>query len=185
MKFIKKITPVIITSCLFTVAAIASQSDNQTSEYSITLMKDCQVISKYKMNTKQINAYLALKEQEDVMESLEMPINAIESELDEYSNQIEELTSLAIQENDDRLTIDKHYLAQQEEVVEKLNALMEAHQKDFDALGEQGSKISEIANEFTDSIKVSIGDVDYDHIRVNSPDEKQSGFHCYSDTVSI
>jgi len=184
MKLLNKFRPAaIIATCLITTAVFASQAEDQDSDYTITLMKDCQVVSEVQMTDEQVDAYLALKKQEKVMESLQNPIDDIEQELNEYTKQIEELTALAIQDTDDSLYIDKNYLAEQKEVVEKLNALMKIHQKDFDAIGQQGSKIGNFANKFTQLLEVNIGNIDYDHIRVNSPNEEGSTFHCYSNNI--
>ena len=179
MKLFNKFTPAIITSCLLTVAVFANQTTMQNTDYSFSLSKNCQVIGEYQMTPEQVSAYIELKEQEEVMQSLQAPIELIQDELNEFTEQISELTSLAIQESEDSLYIDKRYLAQQEEVVEKLNLLMKAHKKDFDALGSQGNLIGDIANKFTDSLKLTIGDIDYDQLHVNSTNNEFSNSNCY------
>jgi len=184
MTLLKKLTPVLITTCLLTTAVFASHSEVEQSDYKIQILDNCQVIKEYDMTIKQIDAYLALKAEEEKMSSLENPISAIQDELDRYSEQIDELTSLAIQETDQSLTIDKTYLKQQKQVVKKLNVLMEAHQKDFDALGLQGKIIGKVADNFVTSLEGSIGDYKHHQIHISSPDDLDN-YQCHNDIFNI
>jgi len=185
MTLFKKFTPAIIVTCLLTTVVFANQSETPRNDYKIQILDNCQVVKEYDMTSKQINAYLALKVEGEKMESLEVPINAIQVDLDSYSEQIEELTSLAIQETDQSLYIDKDYMKQQEQVVEKLNALMKEHQQDFDALGEQGKRIGLVANQFTESLKSTIGDVKGQQIHISSPDDQDNNYQCHNNIFKI
>ncbi len=119
------------------------------------------------------------------MQGIEQPIKAIERDISQYSNEIEKLTKLAIQETDTSLHIDKSYLKQQEVIVEKLNSLMAKHQTDFDALKEQGEVIGGIANNFSNAIKSTIKNVEYDHIRINDPNKSKQHSQCYRNSWSL
>jgi len=185
MTLFKKFTPAIIVTCLLTTAVFANQSETPQDGYKIQVLDNCQVVKEYDMTVKQIDAYLALKAEGDKMKSLEIPITAIQDDLDNYSEQIEELTSLAIQENDDSLYIDKNYMKQQKQVVEKLNILMAAHQKDFDALGKQGKKIGYVANLFTESLEGTIGDIKGQQIHISSPDDQDNNYQCHNGIFEI
>jgi peptidoglycan hydrolase CwlO-like protein len=192
MKNLKKYRVALIVSCIFSsiaITATATQSTTATiqadSDYTISLLKDCQPVAQYPMTEQQIKAYLMLKEAEKKMNGLESPIKAIEQDIKQYSDEIEQLTKLAIQETDSTLHIDKSYLKQQNIVVKKLNNLMAIHQADFDALEEQGRIIGDVANKFSEAIEVGFEELDYDHIRVNDPNKAKRKWHCYSDSISL
>lgn len=65
--------------------------------------------------------------------------------MEKYADDIEELSELAFKYKDDTFHINKKHINQQKEAVTKLNQLISTHQKDFDALGLQGQKISQFA----------------------------------------
>jgi len=184
MALLKKFPPAIITACLLATAVFSVQSETQQSDYKIQVLENCQIIKEYNMTDHQIDAYLALKIEEEKMSSLESPISAIQNELDGYSEQIDELTALAIQETEQSLTIDKAYLKQQEQVVKKLNVLMEAHQKDFDALGLQGKKIGKVADNFVTSLEGTLGNYKHHQIHISSPDDLDN-YQCHNDIFNI
>ena len=184
MKSLKTLIPAAIASSLLISTVFAGQDDSQPSGYTLNLYNDCQLVAQHAMTERQISAYLALKNEEDIMQELESPIADIQAQLDDYSLQIEELTALAVQETDNGVYVDKHYLARQKEVVNKLNHLMARHQSDFDALGVQGHRIGKLADAFTSSIKPIIGDNSFDQIHVTRPD-KPSGFQCHGSYFAI
>ncbi|WNC71354.1 hypothetical protein RGQ13_14645 [Thalassotalea psychrophila] len=181
----RTLTCAAISSCLLISAAFATQQNDTNSGYSITLMKNCNVVANYPMNTAQIEAYQDLQAEEKKMTSLELPIQSFEQELKEYTEQIEKLTALAIQESEDSLYIDKNYLKQQEIVVAKLDALMDEHQHEFDALGEQGNAIGEVADKFTDTIDASFDNIDYNQMRIDYPGKTDSNYQCETDISNI
>jgi len=185
MTLLKKFTPAIITTCLLATAVFTAQSETQQNGYKIQVLENCQVINEYDMSNEQINAYLALKVEEEKMTLLEDPTSAIQDQLDSYSDQIEELTALAIQETEDSLYIDKNYLKQQEHVVEKLNDLMEIHQQDFDALGKQGDKIGKVADIFIKSLEATVGNSDNQQIHISSPNKQSNAYQCHNDIFNI
>jgi|GEM_PF-1682219 len=184
MKSLKTLIPAAIVSCLLVTTVFADQDDSRQSGYTLNLYNDCQLVAQHAMDDKQVTAYLALKSEEEIMRELESPIADIQAQLDDYSLQIEELTALAVQETDNSVYVDKHYLAQQKEVVNKLNHLMAKHQSDFDALGVQGRRIGKLADAFTTSIKPIIGNDSFDQIHVSSL-EQTSGFQCQGSYFAI
>lgn len=185
LTFKRTLTCTAISSCFLISGAFATQHNDANSDYSITLMKDCNVVASYPMNPAQIEAYQELQNAEQKMASLELPIQSFEQELKEYTEQIEELTTLAIQESEDSLYIDKNYLKQQEIVVAKLDTLMAQHQHEFDALDEQGKTIGEKADKFTDAIDTSFSEVDYNQMRIDYPGRADSNYQCESDINNI
>jgi len=180
MILLKKLAPVFITTCVLTAAVFSAQSQTQQNDYKIQILDNCQVIEEYEMTSEQIEFYLALKIEEEKMSSLEAPIYAIQDSLDAYSEQIDELTKLAIQETEQSLYIDKDYLKQQENIVDKLNILMKTHQQDFDALGKQGEKIGQISETFIESLKDTIGDNKHQQIHISTSDDQRDNYHCNS-----
>jgi hypothetical protein len=185
MTLLKKFTPAIVTTCLLTTAVFSAQSETQQNDYTIQIIDNCQVIKEYKMTNKQVESYLALKVEEEKMSSLEAPISAIQDSLDSYSEQIDELTELAIQETEQSVYIDKDYLKQQEQVVGKLNELMKIHQQDFDALGKQGEKIGNVADTFVASLEDTIGDSKHQQIHISSSDGQENNYQCQNDIFKI
>ncbi len=185
MTLLKRFTPAIITTCLLTTFVFSAQSETQQNDYKIQIIDDCQVIKEYKMTNEQIESYLALKVEEEKMSLLEAPISAIQDSLDSYSEQIDELTELAIQETAQSLYIDKDYLKQQEHVVEKLHAFMKIHQQDFNALGKQGEKIGKVADIFVASLEDTIGDSKHQQIHISSPDDQENNYQCHNNVFNI
>lgn len=174
-----KLTTLLLTTGLCAAVAFSAFGDQKTQDYKIRLMKDCAIVSEQAMTSSQVAAYLALKEQEQLMHGLELPIKAIEDQMHEYSAKIEELTALAVQETKTSIHIDKTYMKQQEEVAHKLNHLVSSHQKDFDALHLQGSQIGKVARAFEQEIEPSTADISYDQIQIISPHSKASSDTCH------
>ena len=177
MKHQNKIIAAIISCCIL-FNTFAQEGNTELSNYSIVFLKECNVISKQAMTPQQVEAYLALRSEEKKMTAIEMPIQAIEQQLNDYTTEIERLTKLAIQETDESLHINKAYLEQQGLVVSKLNALMSLHQKDFDQLGVQGRNIGEQADKFKKLIEDTFTSQDYDQIRIITPEKKTNYYHC-------
>jgi hypothetical protein len=158
--------------------AFAWTDSDTVNHYSVVAFKNCEVVSEKTMTAEQSEAYLTLKQLEQEMHSLEMPIQKIEQKIQGYTDKIERLTNLAVQETEGSLHIDKALLKQQEIVVKEFNNFMQLHQPNFDALGKQGSIIGKQAEIFEAGIKASLENVDYDQIRVVTPSHKGSGYSC-------
>jgi hypothetical protein len=182
MTYTYKFTALLISTSFFTALALANTNKQSVEDYKILMLEDCKVVAEKTMTTSQVRAYEALKEQEQLMQGLELPITAITEQIEQYSSEIEELTALAVQETDTSLYIDKTYMRQQEAAVDKLQALISSHQNDFDALENQGYTIGRIAEEFEQEIAPSIENFKHDQIRIVGPDSSTSGHSCYSGT---
>jgi hypothetical protein len=177
----KKTSKIIIASAasiLFAQAAMALSDTNQPTGYSVIALKNCAVVSDKAMTDVQLEAYLSLKQQEQKIHTLEGPIQNIEQEIESYSDNIERLTKLAIQETDESLHINKTLLKQQEAAAKEFAQFMQLHQHKFDALGDQGKAIGQQADIFETSIKANLGGIDYDQIQVLTPKSKQAQQHC-------
>jgi hypothetical protein len=177
----KRSTKIIIASLFPLVicqVALAWSDTDKANDYSVVALKNCEVVSKQAMTTEQLDAYLSLKQQEQKMHSLEVPIQNIEQKIKVYTDEIEKLTKLAIQETDDTLHINKAMLKQQDLVANEFNQFMQLHQQDFDALGKQGGVIGQQAEIFETSIKASLENINYDQIQVLTPDSHQTQNNC-------
>jgi len=186
IKFLKSrsIFSAILLSCT-AISTIASQTTEKKSEYSVTVLKNCNVVGQHSMTLSQISSYMSLKEAEIKMDNLEIPIGKINSKIEKYSDQIEELTELAFQHTDETFSINKKYQKQQELAVKKLNELLSHHQKDFNALGKQGRKIGKLSREFSHTIKDSFENIDFDSIRVSGLGIEPLNSDCYINNTSI
>jgi len=164
---------------LATMAANISQTNYKEGDYRILLSNDCELVAEFNMTPAQIAAYQELQKIEGTMHEFERPIKAIEQQMQEYSEQLESLTALAIQENDSSIHIDKTYLKQQEAVAQQLTDLVQLHQADFDALGQQGAKITAVAQKFETAMVPTLDGVEHDQIEILSPDKPNSKHYCH------
>jgi hypothetical protein len=158
--------------------AIAWAKTDKENNYSVIALKNCQVVSDQAMTVDQFAAFLSLKQKEQKMHSLEVPIQKIEQEIKVYTDELTKLTSLAIQDTDESIHINKKLLEQQEKVAKELNQFMQQHQQDFDALGKQGRIIGLQAEVFENSIKTSLESIDYDQIKLLTPVNRHSLANC-------
>jgi hypothetical protein len=181
MNITSKIIIASAVSILFAQVATALSDTNKPGDYSVIALKNCDVVSDKKMTAPQLEAYLSLKQQQQKMQALELPIQDIQQEISLYSDEIEKLTKLAIQETNDTLHINKALLKKQEIVVKEFDKFMQLHQQEFDALGEQGSLIGQQANIFETRIKANLESIDYDQIQVRTPDSHSTQFSCDND----
>jgi delta 1-pyrroline-5-carboxylate dehydrogenase len=181
MNITSKIIIASAVSILLTQVVLALSDTNKPSDYSVIALKNCDVVSDKAMTAEQLEAYLSLEQQQQKMQTLELPIQGIEKEISLYSDEIEKLTKLAIQETSDTLHINKALLKKQEVVVKELSEFMQQHQQSFDALGEQGNIIGQQAEIFASSIKANLESIDYDQIRVLTPDSHTTKLSCDGD----
>lgn len=183
MNITSKIIIASAASILLTQVALALSETNKPGDYSVIALKNCDVVSDKTMTAPQLEAYLSLKQQQQKMQALELPIQDIQQEISLYSDEIEKLTELAIQETSDTLHINKALLKKQEIVVKELSGFMQQHQHNFDALGEQGNIIGQQAEIFETSIKANLESIDYDRIQVRTPDNHPTQFSCDNDSI--
>jgi hypothetical protein len=171
--FIASLFPLVICQ-----VALAWSGTDKANDYSVVALKDCEVVSEQVMTTEQLDAYLSLKQQEQKMQALEVPIQSIEQEIKVYTDEIEKLTKLAIQDTDESLHINKALLKQHDSVAKEFDKFMQLHQQDFDSLGKQGGIIGQKAEKFETAIKASLKTIDYDQIQVLTPNSKGSEHIC-------
>jgi uncharacterized protein YgbK (DUF1537 family) len=185
MTYSSKICVLLATTGLFTALALTAAETQNSGDYKIVVLNNCQIVSEQSMTSSQIAAYQALQGQEQLMHALEEPINAMQAQMQEYSSELETLSALAVQETETSLYIDKSYMQEQQTAADKLQQLVSAHQSDFDALAEQGDKIGHIAAQFEREIAPSVAHIKHDQIQVIGPDSKASEHTCYSRNSQI
>ncbi|WP_339724715.1 hypothetical protein [uncultured Paraglaciecola sp.] len=177
----KHSTKILVSSLISLIVCqvVVAKSDNQSrDDYSVVAFKNCEMVSHQAMTEKGIAAYLALQKEEQKMQGLEIPIQGIEQEMQEYTDSIEKLTKLAIQESDESLHIDKKLMQKQKVVVKEFDKFMQKHQQDFDAIGAQGIIIGQHAEVFENSIKENLEGIDYDQIQVLASDKALTMSNC-------
>lgn len=158
--------------------AVAWVDTDKINNYSVVALKNCEVVSDQAMTDQQFEAYLSLQQQEQKMHTLEVPIQGIEQEVKAYTDEIETLTKLAIQDTNESLHINKELLEQQNLVAKEFDAFMQLHQQDFNALGTQGIIIGQHADVFETSIKDNLEGIDYDQIQVLTSGNRLSIPNC-------
>ncbi|MEW9797413.1 hypothetical protein [Alteromonas sp. CYL-A6] len=159
------------------VLNIAAAKTQDNGDYMIHAYKHCQPVASVAMNHDLILAYQDLSEAGESMAELEVPIDGIQAELARYSEDIERITREAVIEQGDRVIINNALLEEQQHLAQKIEALVAQHESDFAALEEQGERISDIAREFEQGVDALLDGVDYDNIRIQTP-EHTSGWHC-------
>ena len=179
MKTISRNISIALSTLILSGAAVALQK-HQSEDYKIIALKDCEIVSEQAMNQDQIDAYLALKDEEVLMHKAEYPIDQIQDSIDELTDKIEDLTERAIQEDGDSVFINKVLLKEQQHVVEQLDDIIDAHQADFDKLEEIGERISAKADVFEDAIEDSLDGIDYNQVQIRTPDSKNSYNSCFN-----
>lgn len=163
------------TGLLLSGIAFSFPDNNDPKGYVIIALNNCKVVSKIAMTQEQFDAYQELKEQEQLMSRLQKPTKAIEQKIQKFAKRIEQFTSLAIQEDENTLHINKRYLEQQGEVTDQLNDFMNIHQRDFDALSEQAENMAAVAQKFEQSIIGTLQDINYNEIRIVKATESATG----------
>lgn len=178
MKTFDKLLFITITAFAISSLAMASQKSTDPEDYRLVVMKNCEVISDSALTQNQLDAYLALHDEEGLMGDLEGPIKDMEDDLKELTDMIEEVTELAVQETEGSIYIDKHYLKEQEELAEKIDELIDAHEGDFKALEKQGQLLEKKARVFEEAIEEGLEDLDYNQIRIITPDSDSDDYNC-------
>lgn len=179
--FMKHSTKFLISSLVSLVVCqvvVAKADNNASNDYSVVAFKNCEIVSHQAITEQGVKAYLGLQQQQQKMHRLELPIQGIEREMQQYTDSIEKLTKLAIQETDESLYIDKKLMQQQKVVAKEFDKCMQKHQQDFDAVEAQGIVIGRYADKFSDSIKDTLAGFDYDQVQVLTPGKSPSTSHC-------
>lgn len=179
---------ILITCGLITACAMATSqnlAEQGGESYKIQLLKDCKLVSEQDMTALQVAAYQKLQHQEEKMHASEAPIQAIEEQMQAYTDKIEKWSALAVQETETSLHIDKQASEQLNKAAKEFEQFMAQHREKFDVLEDQGHQISLAAADFEQSMKSSTADVDYDQVHVVDTQKRDTGFHCYSQNNSL
>ncbi len=177
MKVLNKYAAVL--PALLVLASISTASQND--DYIVVALDNCEVVSKTQMTPEQLDAYLPLKNAELLIEELQIPLEDMELQLKEYTDQIEEITKLAVQETDGSIYIDKHYLSQQQEIAKQISDIVAFHQLDIDAIEEHSEEIGKKAERFEKAIKKDLAGIEYDQIRILTPEEDDGDYSCHKE----
>ncbi len=185
----KKMTQFIVATS-FSLTALAPvfaiQNDlDSIDDYTIIAYKDCKLVFQQPMSVAQIDAYHDLQTQADKMDDLELGIDGIEAEVEHFTQEIELLTDLAIQDSDGTLTINKNLLAEQQDIVAQLEHFMENNEHRFDALTDHADVLADYADTFGDLIEDDLSAVDYDNVRIITPDNRNENFRCDNLSISM
>ncbi len=171
-----------ITTIALVTSAVAALTTHlslaKTSQYKLIAFNNCEVVAEHELNQAQISAYMLLQDAEKRMESISQPVNAIENDIDQFSDRINDLTNRAIQEDDNSLYIDKKLLREQEQISEELESLIKAHETDFAALEKEARVIEANAKNFEKEITPLINKIEHDFVRIVGPDNKQDPYAC-------
>jgi chromosome segregation ATPase len=172
-----KMSALILLSATVAQAVPAKERHDQ---YKVRIYNQCQLVSEHNMTAQQVAVYQRLMQHEQAMHQLEDPIKAIEPRMDKLTAQIEQISELAIRETGETLHINKSYLRQQQQIADQIEQLVAQHQSDFEALEQQGEKISAMADEFKQQMKPLTEGVEHDSIQIISPDKAAEPYRCYS-----
>ncbi len=156
-----------------------------TNDYRLIALENCNVVAEHALNTAQVDAYLQLKSSEQAMERATAPMDNIEEDIDRYTTQISELTRRAVQESGDTLTINHTLLAEQQVLTGELEALIDHHRGDFDAIEKQAAVIETSARRFEDAIDPLLNDMHYDMVRIVGPKYHDAPFPCSDNSALI
>lgn len=171
---------ILIISVILALSACVGYSKANPTEvqtqgsYQLIAYQDCIPIIKHTMDSEQVGAYKALKAAERDMSAKELPIRDIEDKLALLSKEIEAISIEAIREDDSQLVINKALLAKQEEKAKQIEAIIENHSDNFDAIGDYAEKIEAAANRFDKALKPIIGDLTEVNINIIEPGETPS-----------
>ncbi|NMH58757.1 hypothetical protein [Alteromonas ponticola] len=154
-------------------------------EYHLIAYDDCNVVADQTLTQSQIEAYLALKDSEDRMQTISAPIHLIQGDIDNFTAQIGELTDRAIQDSGNELYIDKALLREQEALTKELESLIESHEADFAALEKEGRLIEERAKAFEKQIQPFLKGVNHDFVRIIGPDTGNEKYSCKDKNIAM
>lgn len=178
--------PIIKFSAIAAAALISSgvlSSVYAISEYSsgsvrAAAIKDCKIVHQITLDEKATAAYYEVKSLEKKLNAVQEPLAIVERRLADFGLEMEQISELAIQDNEQTLYIDKDMLKEQESVAKKISDLVELHQADFDAIAQYGKLIGQKADDFSDPIKDAFEDQDYDQVRVFNDGEPTLPAQC-------
>lgn len=174
-----------LTKIALVASAIVAVSSHfslaKTNDYRLIAFENCDVIAEHPLDQNQIDAYLALQRSEQTMTSLQKPVDAMSDKIDRYTSTISDLTSRAVQEDGDTVTINRALLREQEQVAKQLEALVKAHEADVSSLEKEARVIHEKAHHFEKVIDPLLKDKEYDMVRIVGPKYSDAPYRCEGD----
>ena len=134
--------------------------------YRLNVYKDCQLLQSIAMNEKQRKAYDDLQQAEHNLQHLEKPLQDMEAQLAEHELALQALELKLVEEEADRLVINKKRVKQHKAIAKKIERVVASHQLDIDKLTSQAQQIEAKANAFQQAIAPSIGSLNQDNIQI-------------------
>lgn len=162
-------------SCLSFIA-ISHASEAET--YQIAAYKDCELMQVIPMNEAQNRAYLELNNTEQRLDYKKEPLQVFEAQMAILGEQMEEITSQAVVEDGDLVTINKALMKEQEVLSEQMQALVKEYQPELTRLEMMGEEISKAADQFQTSLPAEIQDSEFDFVDILPVSETPKDRHC-------
>ncbi len=150
-------------------AAIANTTTSTavTAEaYQMQVLKDCKVQSERALTPKEVQLYHELQLAEQQMQRLELPLQQMEAELNKQSKTLEKLSSQIEQQAWQQGGPDPELLKAQAEFSQRINAVVDSHRADIDAVSSQGNYIAQVAGEFEQLTIKQLDKNSFDQIRI-------------------
>lgn len=137
-----------------------------TEAYQMQVLKDCKVQSERALTPKEMQLYHELQLAEQQMKRLEMPLQQMEAELNKQSKMLEKLSNQIEQQVWQQGGPDPELLKAQAEYSNRINAVVDSHQGDIDAVSSQGNYIAQVAGEFEQLTIKPLDKDTFDQIRI-------------------
>jgi small-conductance mechanosensitive channel len=150
-------------------AAMANPTEKTavvTEAYQMQVLKDCKVQSERALTPKEVQLYHELQLAEQQMKRLEVPLQQMEAELTKQSKTLEKLSSQIEQQAWQQGGPDPELLKAQAEFSQRINAVVDRHQGDIDAVSSQGNYIAQVAGEFEQLTIKPLDKDTFDQIRI-------------------
>lgn len=175
----------IILSAVITISlANPLLAQSETKDFQIVAYNDCAVSFQQILTPEQTEKYLALKQHEKKMKFKEAPLSVFETQMSELGEQMEAISALAYQEDEETIKINKSFMKDQESIAEQMQQLVKQYQPELDQIEKFANEISQSATEFEASLPTEITEGDYDFVQIipanEVPDtERCSNHHTY------
>jgi len=153
---LQKLTLALTTGAVLAACSIANAKPDVKDDYTIYVYEDCKQVKQIAMTAEQIQAYKALKQQEDSMRGLELPIKEMEKKLAVHEKELDQLSGEMVIEEDDRVIVNRALIRQHEDIAEKMERVVKLHETDIRKLELQAQEIEAVASQFEKLIKPSL-----------------------------
>lgn len=166
MKNLKLAISIATSTTIAIISMVQAQAKN-AQDHKIFVYEDCKQVAALPMTDEQLNAYYSLKEQERVIERLQLPLESMESELEVYSEQLDELD---VDNDASYFSINEEQVRKHVEIAEKMQSIVTAYQPQIDELESQAREIEKYAYDFEKLIRPSIEAYDGDDVMITISD---------------